>query len=96
MKLSNAARAARNTAIQTFIGLFLISAVGWVSKVAEWASSSGATPLPGLSVLGYAVVSAFCAAIVGLGTWAIRAIQANTSLPGQPPQYVDTTATERV
>lgn len=87
MKLSNAFRASAFTALWTFIGMFAVTAIGWLQDVAQWASTSGHTPLPGLSVIGYGAVSAFVAAVSGLVTFIIRGAQAQGALPGNPPVY---------
>jgi hypothetical protein len=84
---TNVIRAAIYTALQTFAGVFALTAFDWLQDVAEWASSSGREPLPGLSVLGYAAVAGVCAAASGLVTLLIRWAQAANVLGGAPPTY---------
>lgn len=94
MKIPDKLKAALRTALWSFIALFAMSSLGWLQQVAEWASSSGKTPMPGLSVLGYAAVSAVVAAGIGLvnfaGVWA----QGQGILPGSPPSYSAGISTE--
>jgi hypothetical protein len=89
MTTLDAVKAALYTALWTFIGLFAVSLLGLVQQVAQWASSSGHTPLPGLSVVGYAVVSAFTAAASGLVAFVVRYAQTKgLTAPGvQPVTY---------
>jgi hypothetical protein len=86
---NNAAKAALYTALWTFIGTFAITAFGWLQDLAEWASTSGATPLPGLSTIGYAAVSAAVAAAGGVVTFIVRTAQSHGVLPGDGPTYPD-------
>lgn len=85
-ELKNAIKAGAWTALFTFIGLFFLSAIGWVQDVAEWASSNGAVEFPDLSVLGYAAVSAMCAGVIGLFNVIVRAVQSMTNV-GTIPSY---------
>lgn len=88
MKLPNPIKSGIASACFTFVGLFIPALLGWFSKVSEWASSSGAKPLPGLSSLGYAAVAAAMAALTGLVTFVFRWAQGRFSwVPGQPPQF---------
>lgn len=87
MIIGNAAKASLYTALWTFIGTFTLTAAGWLQDVAEWASTSGRHPLPGLSTVGYAAVSALVAASGGIVTFIVRAAQAKTWVPGQGPTY---------
>lgn len=87
---TNALKAAAYTALFTFIATFCISALDWLQDVAAWASTSGAEPLPGLSVLGYAAVSALVAASSGVVNYVIRAAQSAGVLPGSGPSYPTT------
>lgn len=83
----DALRAARNSALWAFIGTFAVTASGWLADVAQWASTSGAEPFPGLSVLGYGVVSAATAAATFVVAALVRVSQAEGWVPGQPPSY---------
>jgi hypothetical protein len=58
-------RAAYRTAFQTFLGMFGLSLLGWLSDVAEWAGSTG-TDFPSVSPLGKATVAALVAASSGV------------------------------
>lgn len=87
MSTRDALKAAGWSAVWTFIALFGVSTLGWLSDVAQWASSQGTEPLPALSVLGYAVVSAAVAAVSGVITAAVRLAQAKGVLPGNGPSY---------
>lgn len=89
MTTRDALKAAGWSAVWTFVALFGLSAVGWLQDVAQWASSNGADPLPGLSVLGFAAVSAVVAAVSGLVTAIVRVAQAKGMVPGQGPAYTD-------
>lgn len=85
-ELKNAIKAGAWTALFTFIGLFFLSAIGWVQDVAQWANSSGTLEFPDLSVLAYAAVSAACAAVIGLFNAIVRAVQSMTHI-GTTPSY---------
>lgn len=93
-RLIDALKSARNVFLFAFVGLFATTALGYVREVSQWASSSGAKPLPGLNTLGYAVVSALTAAapaalaLVWRGTQAFLGIgdqPVYPSTPGPPP-----------
>lgn len=83
----DALKSALYTALWTFLGSVAILATGWLADVAKWASSSGHAPLPGLSVIGYAVLSALLAAAGGVVAFAVRFAQSKNVLPGQPPTF---------
>lgn len=83
----DAIRAARNAALWAFLGTFGMTALGWLGDVAEWASSSGATQFPGLSVLGFGVVSAATSAATFAVAAGVRLAQAAGWVPGRPPSY---------
>lgn len=85
-EIKNALKAGLWTALFSFIGLFFLSAIGWVNKVAEWASSNGTAEFPDLSILAYAAVSAASAAVIGLFNAVVRAFQGATGL-GTTPSY---------
>lgn len=80
-------KAAGWTFLFSFIALFGVSAVGFLQEVIEWASSSGAEPLPGLSTVGYAAVSAVAAAAIGLVNFVVRYAQSKGAIPGETPTY---------
>lgn len=82
-----ALKSALYTALWTFLGSVAILSTGWLADLAKWASASGKAPLPGLSVIGYAVLSALVAAAGGLVAFAVRYAQSKNALPGQPPVY---------
>lgn len=70
------------------VGSFSLLSLGWLTDVAEWADSAGATEFPDLSVLGYGAVSA----TVGIGAAVLNALyrwaQSKTALvPGDGPTY---------
>lgn len=88
MKLPDSVKSALSTALWTFIGSVLILSTGWLADLAKWASSSGKTPLPGLSVIGYAVLSALFAAAGGIVSFLVRYAQSKNVLPGEPPKFV--------
>lgn len=83
----NALKAAGWTALFTAIATFALTALDWLQEVAVWASTSGAEPLPGLSILGYGAVSALVGAASGFVNWVVRELQANDILPGAGPRY---------
>lgn len=60
-----AIRGAR-TAIFTFFGTFIPAVVGFLSKVTDWATSSGTKDFPETTALVYAAASAATAAVSGL------------------------------
>lgn len=76
-----------SAAIIVFLTTFAPTALGFFQSIAKWASSSGHTPLPGISTLGYAALSAALAALGGLGTTLVRWAQSQGWLPGSPPSY---------
>lgn len=84
----NALKSGISAAIIVFLVTFCPTAIGWFQSLARWASSSGHTPLPGISTLGYAALSAFLGALGGLGTGLFRWAQANwTWIPGTAPTF---------
>lgn len=58
-------RAAWRTAGQTFLGMFGLSLLGWLSDVASWAGSTEGT-FPSVSPLGKALVAAMVAGASGV------------------------------
>lgn len=84
---ADALRAAAWSGLWTFLGTFALFLLGWLADVARWASSSGRQPLPGLSTVGYAAVSAFVAGAVLIVAAIVRIAQARGLLPGRPPRY---------
>lgn len=87
MSTRDALKAAGWSAVWTFTALFGLSALGWLSDLAQWASSQGTEPLPTLSVIGYAAVSAAVAAASAVLTAVVRLAQAKGVLPGNGPSY---------
>ena len=82
----NAARAAAVTAGFTFIVLFGGTATEAAQQVIEWASTSGAQPLPEISTLGYGFVSAVGSVVVGALNFLVRFAQSKLGM-GTPPSY---------
>lgn len=74
-----------NTAWQTFIGVFGLALLGFISDVARWADS-GAGAFPSVSPLGKAAVAALAAASSFLVTWLVRGVQ-QAKNPANGPQY---------
>lgn len=88
--MTNSLKSALYTALWTFIGSVAVLSTGWLADLAEWASTSGRSPLPGLSVIGYAVISALVAAAGGIVGFIVRFAQSKGAVPGAPPQYPNT------
>jgi hypothetical protein len=82
---SNALRAALNTAWQTFIGVFGVALLGFISDVAKWADGD-VERFPAVSPLGKAAVAALAAAGSFAVTWIIRGFQQYRN-PETGPQY---------
>lgn len=74
-------------ALWAFLGPLLLLTLGFIQALAEWASTSGATPLPGLSSIGYALVAAACSAAAGVVAFVVRYAQAKGVVAGEPPKY---------
>ena len=87
MTTTDALKAAMWTMLWTFVGLFSMSLVGWVSDLVDWASSSGSSPMPSLSALGYAAVAAAASSVAGLLNFAFRLAQSKGVIPGSGPTY---------
>lgn len=87
MKLTDPIKSALSTALWSFLGAVAILTTGWLADLAKWASSSGRSPLPGLSVIGYAVLSALFASAGGIVAFVVRFAQSKNVLPGQPPSF---------
>jgi hypothetical protein len=83
-RLPDSVRSGLNTAIFSFLGIFLPSLLGWLSRLSE--AVDGGTPLPSVSPLGKAAFSAALAVVIGLINAAFRAVQAKTGR-GNPPTY---------
>lgn len=81
-----ALRPALMAAWWTFLAIFGLTITGWLGDVAEWASASGTTGFPSLSVLGYGAVSAAAAAASGVVAFVVRTAQGYTGT-GHPPSY---------
>lgn len=82
---SNALRAALNTAWQTFVGVFAIALLGYISAIASWADSE-AGEFPSASPLAKAAVAALAAASSFLVTWTVRGYQQSKN-PATGPHY---------
>lgn len=85
--LRRALRPALWAALWAFLGPVLLMFLGVIQDVAEWASTSGRAPLPGLSSLGFALVAAACSAAAGLVAFLVRYAQAKGLVAGEPPAY---------
>lgn len=83
-KLPDPVRSGLNTAVFSFLGLFLPALLGWLGRLSE--AVNGGTPLPSVSPLGKAAFSAALAVLIGLINTAFRAVQARTG-KGNPPTY---------
>lgn len=83
----DALKSALFSALWSFAATVLVLSLGWLASVAQWASTSGHSPLPGLSVIGYAVVGAFISAFAGLISFVVRFLQGKGILPGTPPKF---------
>lgn len=70
---------ALRTAVQTFLGVFLIAVTGFLTQLGDWATTGG--NVPDLAVLGGAAVAGFTAAVVGLVSWAQNALEDGTAFP---------------
>ena len=90
MKLTDPLKSAMSTAAWTFLSSVAVLSTGWLASLAKWASTSGHTPLPGLSVVGYAVLSALLGAAGGVVSFVVRFAQSKNVLPGQPPAFAST------
>lgn len=79
MNIKSAVKAALLVALLTFGAQLIVLATGWLADLAKWSSSSGHAPLPGLSVIGYAVLAAATSAASGfltfLGGLIVKALQ---------------------
>ena len=74
-----------NTAWQTFIGVFGIALLGYISDIASWADST-AGEFPSVSPLGKAAVAGLAAASSFLVTWIVRGYQQSKN-PAVGPHY---------
>lgn len=88
VKIPDPIKSGISTAAFTFVVMFLLGIGGSLTSLAQWASSSGATPLPSISAIGYAAVGAATAAITGLVATIVRWAQGKFAwVPGKPPQF---------
>lgn len=83
-RLPDSVRSGLNTAVFSFLGLFLPALLGWLGRLSE--AVNGGTPIPSVSPLGKAAFSAAIAVVIGLINTAFRAVQARTG-KGNPPSY---------
>ena len=83
-RLPDSVRSGLNTAVFSFLGIFLPSLLGWLGRLSE--AVDGGTPLPSVTPLGKAAFSAALAVLIGLINTAFRAVQARTGR-GNPPTY---------
>lgn len=84
--MSDSLKAALWTALWTFVGLFVVSLLGWVGDVSKWADGS-LNSFPDVDPLAKAAVSALVAAAAGLLNWIFRFAQSKGALPGNGPTY---------
>lgn len=73
------ARSGLRVAVYTFIAQFALSLVGFLSKVAGWATSAEAIDFPAVEPLGKAAVAAFVAALSGLIGFAYNKLPMTTT-----------------
>lgn len=85
--MKNSLKAAAWTALFTFLGMFGITLLGFLQEVASWAGSSGTTPFPEVSVLGYGLIAAAVAAVIGIVNFVVRYAQTVGVIPGRAPEY---------
>lgn len=83
-RLPDPVRSGLNTAVFSFLGLFLPSVLGWLSAASVAVDAN--KPLPGFSPLAKAALSAFIAVITGLLNTLWRYAQTKTGR-GNPPTY---------
>ena len=83
---SDKSYAAKKTAVITFISLFGLQLLGFLSDVAEWAGATDRS-FPSVSPLGKAAVSAAAAALTGLVNYFVNAGQEKGVIPGKAPSY---------
>lgn len=83
-RLPDSVRSGLNTAIFSFLGLFLPALLGWLGRLSE--AVNGGDPIPPVSPLGKAAFSAALAVVIGLINTAFRAVQSRTGR-GNPPSY---------
>lgn len=83
-RLPDSVRSGLNTAVFSFLGLFLPALLGWLGRLSE--AVNGGDPIPPVSPLGKAAFSAALAVLIGLINTAFRAVQAKTGR-GNPPAY---------
>ena len=84
-KLPNWLRAGVVTAFYTAVVPFLLSMLGWLNDLAEWAGGEG-VDFPDLSVVRQAAVALALAVVVGAINAAVRYVQEKRNL-GVPPTY---------
>ncbi len=83
-RLPDSVRSGINTAVFSFLGIFLPALLGWLGRLSE--AVDGGTPLPPFTTLGKAAFSAAIAVLIGLINTAFRAVQSKTG-KGNPPTY---------
>lgn len=66
-------RSAVRTGVQVFAALFVVSLIGFLNQIAQWAAGTGA--LPHASTAGKAAVSAIVAGLVAMVTFIQNAIE---------------------
>lgn len=72
--MSDALRRALRTAAQTFVGVFSLTLLGFLSSVQEWAGGT-AVDFPSVNPLGKAAVGAAAAVAAGLVSFAVNALE---------------------
>lgn len=77
--MSDPIRRALRTALQTFVAAFSISLLGFINDVQAWASDKGA--FPAVDTLGKALMASLVAAVAGLVSFGVNALEDNTPMP---------------
>lgn len=83
-KLPNAWKAGFNTAWQASVGTFLLTIVGFLSDIAQWAGETESA-FPAVTPLGKAVVSLAAGLTIGAITVIYRSINPGPVYPSTPP-----------
>lgn len=75
---SPALQRAWRTFAQSFVGLFLVSLVGWLSKVVLWANGGDGNVFPDTTVLVKAGIAAVAAAVIATIAFAQNKVEDTT------------------
>lgn len=74
-RLPEALRRAVRTALQAFVAVFALQALGWLSAVQEWAAGGRVGDLPDPSVLVGAAIAGAAAVGIALVTYVQNALE---------------------